>query len=89
MQDRGIMTMIADALYNMLAQKLLVFQDCDAPKIYRRFIKGKANIAVKNGQLTVTYPRRVHNPILRVVPWKRLPKSISWLDSVNLDHKFR
>ena len=84
-----VMTMIADTLYNMLAQRLRGFQDCDAPKIYRHFIKGKANITVKNGELTVTYPRRAHNPILRSVPWQRLPKSISWLDSINLNLKFR
>jgi len=84
-----VMTMIADTLYNMLAQKLRGFQECDAPKIFRHFVKGKANITLKNGQLTVTYPRRAHNPILRAVPWHRLPKSISWLDSVNLDLKFR
>ena len=84
-----VMTMIADTLYNMLAQRLRGFQDCDAPKIYRHFIKGKANITAKNGELTVTYPRRAHNPILRSVPWQRMPKSISWLDSVNLNLKFR
>jgi hypothetical protein len=42
------MTMIADMLYNMLALKLRGFQNCDAPKIYRHFVKGKANITVKN-----------------------------------------
>ena len=84
-----VMTMIADTLYNMLAQKLRGFQDCDAPKIFRHFVKGKANITVKNGDLTVTYPRRAHNPLLRAVPWHRLPKSISWLDSINLNFKFR
>jgi len=84
-----VMTMVADTLYNMLAQKLRGFQDCDAPKIFRHFVKGKANITVKNGELTVTYPRRAHNPLLRAVPWHRLPKSISWLDSINLNLKFR
>ena len=84
-----IMTMMADTLYNMLAQKLRGFQDCDAPKIFRHFVKSKANITVKNGELTVTYPRRAHNPLLRAVPWHRLPKSISWLESVNLNLKFR
>ena len=84
-----IMTMIADTLYSMLAKKLRGFQDCDAPKLFRYFVKGKADITIKNGELTVIYPRRAHNPILRAVPWHRLPKSISWLDSVNLNLKFR
>jgi transposase len=84
-----VMTMIADTLYNMLAQKLRGFEDCDAPKIYRNFVNAKANIKVKAGEVTVTFPRKAHNPILRAVPWQRLPNSLSWLDGVNLNLKFR
>lgn len=84
-----VMTMVADTLYNMFAQKLRGFEQCDAPKIYRHFIKGKANINVKGGKITVTFPRKAHNPILRTVPWHRLPRSLSWLDGANLDLKFR
>jgi transposase len=84
-----VMTMIADTLYNMLAQKLRGYEDCDAPKIYRNFVNAKANIKVKAGELTVTFPRKAHNPILRAVPWQRLPNSLSWLDDVNLNLKFR
>ena len=36
-----LMTMIADTLYSMLAQKLRGFEQCDAPKIYRHFVEGK------------------------------------------------
>ena len=39
-----IMTMVADTLYSMLAGKLRGFEDCDAPKIYRHFIKGKGRV---------------------------------------------
>ena len=84
-----VMTMVADTLYNMLAKNLRGFQDCDAPKIYRHFVKGKSNITVKDGEVTVTYPRRAHNPILRAVPWQRLPTSLSWLDGASLNLKFR
>jgi transposase len=84
-----VMTMIADTLYNMLAQKLRGFEDCDAPKIYRNFVNAKANIKVKAGKVTVTFPRKAHNPILRAVPWQRFPNSLSWLDGVNLNLKFR
>jgi len=84
-----VMTMIADTLYNMLAKNLRGFQDCDAPKIYRHFVKGKSNITVKDGKVIVTYPRRAHNPILRAVPWQRLPTSLSWLDGASLNLKFR
>jgi hypothetical protein len=84
-----VMTMVADTLYNMLAQKLRGFEQCDAPKIYRHFIKGKANISVKTDKVTVTFPRKAHNPILRAVPWHRFPKSLSWLDSINLELVFK
>ena len=84
-----VMTMVADTIYNMFAQKLRGFEQCDAPKIYRHFVKGKANIKVSGGKVTVTYPRKAHNPILRAVPWHRLPKSLSWLDGANLELKFK
>ena len=83
-----VMTMVADTLYSMLAQKLRGFEHCDAPKLYRHFVRGKADIKVKGDEVLVTYPRRAHNPILRAVPWNRLPQSIAWLEKMNLNLKF-
>ncbi len=83
-----IMTMIADTLYSMLAKKLRGFEDCDAPKIYRHFVKGKGKIVTKDGNLSVIYPKRAHNPILRAVPWHRMPRVLNWLDGANLDLVF-
>jgi transposase len=83
-----VMTMIADTLYNMLAQKLRGFELCDAPKLYRNFVRGKANVKIKESEVVVTYPRRAHNPILRAVPWNRLPQSLPWLEKMNLKLKF-
>ncbi|MCP3863458.1 MAG: transposase, partial [Aestuariibacter sp.] len=83
-----IMTMVADTLYNMLASKLRGFESCDAPKIYRHFVRAKGKVKLVDDQLTVTFPRRAHNPILRNVPWHRLPTQLSWLQGVNLDLKF-
>jgi hypothetical protein len=83
------MTMIADTLYSMLAQKLRGFEDCDAPKIYRNFVRGKGKITVKENELIITYPKRAHNPILRSVPWNRLPDSLSWLNGAKLNMVFK
>ena len=84
-----IMTMIADTLYCMLAKKLRGFEECDAPKIYRHFIKGKGKIVAKVGNLTVIFPKRAHNPILRAVPWHRMPSVLNWLDGANLHLVFQ
>lgn len=84
-----LLTMIADTLYSMLAQKLRGFEQCDAHKIYRHFIRGKADLDITRGELRVTYPRRAHNPILRDVSWLRLPQTISWLNGAKLNFKFQ
>lgn len=84
-----LMTMIADTLYSMLAHSLRGFEQCDATKIYRHFIRGKATIRIKGGEVLVTYPRKAHNPILRNVPWHRLPQTLSWLDGASLNLQFK
>lgn len=84
-----IMTMIADTLYTMLAHKLRGFETCDASKIYRHFVKGKGKITLDGQKITVTYPRRAHNPILRSAPWHRIPQSLSWLNGIGLELQFR
>ena len=82
-------TMMADTLYTMLARKLRGFEDCNAHKIYRHFIKGKGTIMVENGVVNVIYPRRAHNPILRGVPWDDLPCFLPTLGNAQLRLSFR
>jgi len=84
-----IATMIADTLYWMLAQKLRGFEDCDAPKLYRHFIRGSGAVAVDNNQVTVTYPKRSHNPVLRAVPWDKLPSAIPGCPGAKLNLVFK
>lgn len=84
-----VMTMIADTLFSMLAKYLRGFEQCDAPKIYRHFVRGKAVVELRHGEVVVTYPRRAHNPILRAVPWQRFPQSISWLNDAKLTLSFK
>lgn len=84
-----LLTMMADTLYSMLANKLRGHESCDAQKIYRLFIKGKADVSVTETGINVVYPKRAHNPILRNVPWHHLPQNISWLDGAKLNLKFQ
>lgn len=83
-----LLTMVADTLYYLLAQNLRGFEDCDAPRIYRHFIQGKATITLTNHDITLTFPRRAHNPLLRKVPWQNLPNRVSWLDGRRLNFRF-
>jgi hypothetical protein len=70
-----VMTMIADTLYSMLAKKLRGFEQCDAAKLYRHFIQAGGVVEIRSNEVTITYPRRAHNPILRAVPWHMLPST--------------
>ena len=83
------LTMVADTLYSMLAKKLRGFEDCDAPKLYRHFVKGKGAISVSSGVINVVYPKRAHNPILRGVPWHNLPNQIPGLEGASLNLEFK
>ena len=84
-----VMTMMADTLYTILARKLCGFEDCDAPKIYRHFVRGKGTIIIEGGVVNVSYPRRAHNPIMRAVPWDNLPCFPSGLNNAKLRLSFR
>lgn len=83
------LTMMADTLYSMLAQKLRGFEDCDAPKLYRHFIKGKGVVSIRNGKINVVYPKRAHNPILRGIPWHNLPTEMPGLENTKLALEFK
>lgn len=71
-----VLTAIADTLYTMLAKKLRGFEDCNAAKLFRHFVAGKASVKVSGSLVEVTFPRRAHNPILRQVSWKTLPMTL-------------
>ncbi len=71
-----VLTMIADTLYAMLARKLRGFEDCNANKLYRHFVRAKGVVSIHRSRITVTFPRRAHNPILRNVPWNTLPMTL-------------
>jgi hypothetical protein len=83
------MTMIADTLYSMLAKLLRGFKRCNAPTPYRHFIQTTGGVDIRNTEHTITFPRRAHNPILRAVPWHRLPLTLPALKGTNLTSRFQ
>jgi hypothetical protein len=82
------LTMVADTFYTMLAKKLRGFEDCDAPKLYRHFVRGKGIVEVQGNSVSIIYPKRAHNPILRQVPWDHLPRQLPSLDGTRLTLSF-
>ncbi|MCP4674165.1 MAG: hypothetical protein GY854_01315 [Deltaproteobacteria bacterium] len=72
----------------MLAKKLRGFEDCDAPTLFRHFVRGKGTVEVDGRAINVTYPRRAHNPILRQAPWDNLPERLPSLARTKLTLNF-
>ena len=83
-----VLTLMADTLYTMLAGKLRGFEDCDAPKLHRHFVDGKGTVTVHKSHVAVTFPRRAHNPILRNVPWDKLPLTLPGPQQADLSLRF-
>lgn len=84
-----VLTMIADTLYYLLAQRLRGFEECDAPRIFRHFIRGKGQITFTGDEVVVRFPKRAHNPLLRAIDWSKLPDRISWLGGRRLRLKWQ
>jgi hypothetical protein len=82
------LTMVADTLYTMLAKKLRGFEECDAPKLYRHFVRGKGSVEVQGNTVNIMYPKRAHNPILRQVPWENLPLHLPGMDGARMAFNF-
>ena len=73
----------------MLARRLRGFEDCHAGKIARLFVRNKATITIDKQLMTVSFPRRAHNPILRAVPWATLPMQHPLDSSMKLQLEFQ
>ena len=84
-----VMTLIADTLYYLLGQRLRGFEECNAPALFRRFIRGKGQITVDDKEVVVRFPRRAHNPVLRALDWKQLPDRVSWLGNRRLRFEWK
>ena len=84
-----VMTLIADTLYYLLGQRLRGFEECNAPALFRRFIRGKGQITVDDKEVVVRFPRRTHNPVLRALDWKQLPDRVSWLGNRRLRFEWK
>jgi hypothetical protein len=81
--------MAADTRYSMSSKKMQGFEGCNALNVYRDFVRCKREIAATDKDLTVTYPKRAHNPILRSVLWHRMPESLTMLYGARLKLAFK
>lgn len=59
-----LLTVIASGVYRQFAKVLRGYERAQARQIFRRFLDTTARVAIADDVVTVTLPRRAHNPIL-------------------------
>jgi len=59
-----LLTVIASGLYRLFAKALRGYERAQARQIFRRFLDTTARVQVATREVTVTLPRRAHNPLL-------------------------
>jgi hypothetical protein len=48
-----------------------------------------AMVHVKEAEVSITFSKQAHNPILRAVPWHRFPREVPWLNGAKLSLHFQ
>ena len=59
-----LLTVMASALYRLLARRLKGYERATAAQLFRRFLHAPAQVEVGPERVLVTLPKRAHNPIL-------------------------
>ncbi|MGH8895166.1 MAG: hypothetical protein ACRDWY_17965, partial [Actinomycetes bacterium] len=61
-----LLTVIASGVYRRFAKSLRGYERAQARQVFRRFLDSTARVTLSDGdkRVTVTFPRRAHNPIL-------------------------
>jgi hypothetical protein len=59
-----LLTVMASGIYRIFAKALRGYQRAQARQIFRRFFDTTARVTIADDGITVTLPRRAHNPIL-------------------------
>ena len=57
-------TVFASGIYRQFAKALRGYEHAQARQLFRRFLDTTARVVIADDAVTVTLPRRAHNPIL-------------------------
>jgi hypothetical protein len=80
------LTVLAHNLYRKLAENLTGFEHCNVETLHRRFIDGRADVAIKDNKIAVVLSKRAHLPILFDAFWMNKSSKLSWM---NCDIEFK
>ncbi len=79
-----LLTLVAQATYHILAQKLRGYEQSNADVIFRKFIDTPGKIIVGNNEIEVRLNKRANNPILLHSGLINTPFKLPWLQNRNV-----
>jgi hypothetical protein len=75
-----VLTVVANGLYRLLADRIKGFEQATAKKLHRKFVNTAATIEVRNDrQVLVHLPLQAHNPLLMEAGLADRPVKVPWL----------
>ena len=82
-----LLTVLGSGIYRLFAKALRGYERAQARQVFRRFLDTTARIVVAADGVTVTLPRRAHNPILLDAGLIGPATPIPWWDGRKLQIK--
>ncbi len=82
------LTVIANGCYRWLATQLRGFEKAAPKQLYRRFVETGGTVRIESDQITVTFDRRGHNPILREAALDRDLTPVHWINGRRIKFAF-
>ena len=84
-----LLTVIASAIYRVLARTLRGYELAHARQVFRRFLDTTARVTISRHEVVVNLPRRAHNPILIDAGLIGPPTAIPWWHGRKLRFEIR
>lgn len=82
------LTVLANGCYRWLASRLHGYDKAAPKQLYRRFIETAGAVEVGANQVTVSFDKRSHNPILREAALDRDCLPISWIGNLPIAFRY-
>ena len=84
-----MLTLIANALYRHLAQRIVGFENAHPKQLFRRFVDSTARVSVNDHTVRVRIARRTHHPLLLASGALQPTPAIPWWDGRQLQLEIR
>jgi transposase len=84
-----VMTVLANGCYRWLSQQLKGCEKMEPKQLYRKFVETGGHLSLTDDEISVSFDRRAHNPVIAQAHLDRQPQPIPWLGGKRLRFSFK